>query len=126
MSPRRNKPPPKKKDSPVEDKFEAQLQERGITGYVRQAKFIPKRKFAADFYFPDLKLCVEIDGGTYLANSGHTSGAGYESDRSRDCVAILNGILTVRYTTKMVNSQAAVAHLEALIATDYLPLGSGS
>lgn len=105
----------KTKKTPLEDKLDAQFQERGITGYLRNVRFIPKRKFEADFYFPELKLVVECDGGVWLPKGGHTSGAGYSSDRERDVEALLNGITTVRYTSTQVASGYAINTLERII-----------
>lgn len=104
----------KTKKTPLEDKFAAQLEERGITGYERNVRFIPKRKFEADFYWPDLKLVVECDGGVWLPKGGHTSGAGYTSDRERDVEALLHGIITVRFTSTQINSEWAINKFEKI------------
>lgn len=98
----------KTKKTPLEDKMDEKLKEAGIGGYERNVKFIPKRKFEADFYFPDLKLCLECDGGVWLPKGGHTSGEGYSKDRERDVEALLNGILTIRYTSSQINSDYAI------------------
>lgn len=85
-----------------------QLDEAGLTGYQRNARFIPGRRFEADFYWPDLKLALECDGGVWLPKGGHTSGEGYTKDRERDVEALLHGIITVRYTSTHVSSGYAI------------------
>lgn len=113
----------KTKKTPLEDKFAEQLEERGITGYERNVRFIPKRKFEADFYWPDLKLVVECDGGTWLPKGGHTSGAGYQSDRERDLEALLIGIITVRVTSTQIHSGWAINKFEQLYRKRKAELG---
>lgn len=98
----------KTKKTPLEDKMHEQLQKAGIDGYERNVRFIPKRKFEADFYWPDLKLALECDGGVWLPKGGHTSGEGYTRDRERDVEALLHGIVTVRYTSSQINSEYAI------------------
>lgn len=98
----------KRKSTPIEDLMDKQLQEAGLTGYLRDAQFIPDRRFRGDFVWPDLKLVLEVDGGIYLAKSGHTSPKGYESDRIRDIEGLRFGYLTVRVTTSMVKSGYAI------------------
>jgi very-short-patch-repair endonuclease len=97
------------KKTPVENKMAEQLREAGLLGYRRNARFIEGRRFEADFYWPSRKIALEVDGGVWMRSSGHTSGAGYSRDRERDILALLNGILTVRYTSEQVRSGIAIA-----------------
>lgn len=86
-----------------------QLWAAGLRGYRRDTPFIPGRRYRADFYWPRLKLCLEVDGGVWLGKrGGHTSGKGYSSDRERDVEALRHGILTVRYTSKQVRNGYAI------------------
>lgn len=105
-----------KKTEP-ENQLHDQFKEAGINGYKRNARFIPKRKYEADFWFADLRLAVEVDGGIYMAKGGHTSGPGYQRDRERDQLALLNGIVTARVTSNDVYAGDAIAFLK-----NYLPL----
>lgn len=105
------------KKKPLEDMFDDQLKEAGISSYKRNVPFIPKRRFSADFWFEDLNLVVEIDGGIFMRGpSGHTSGQGYHNDRVRDHLALSHGIHTIRFTTPQVKSGEAIGFLKA-----YLP-----
>ena len=49
---------------------------------VRQLKFHPERKWRWDFAwdFPDIKLAVEIQGGSWMKRSGHNTAAGQTKD----------------------------------------------
>ena len=105
------------KEKPLEDVFEDSLKEAGIKGYERNVRFVPSRRFKADFWFEKLLLAVEVDGGIFMKNrTGHTSGKGYHSDRVRDQLALSHGITTVRFTTPQVRSGEGVEYLKA-----YLP-----
>lgn len=43
---------------------------------VREYAFVPGRRFRADFAWPDARVMVECQGGTFLPKSRHNSGAG--------------------------------------------------
>lgn len=109
------KPKVKTKKTHLEEQMKEQLDEAGLTGYKRNFRFIPKRRFEADFYFPELKLAVECDGGIWLKNSGHTSGEGYTKDRCRDQLALAHGIVTVRFTSDQIRRGEAIAYLTAYV-----------
>lgn len=107
----------RKRDTSLEDGFDAALQAEGITGYERNKSFIPGRRFAADFWFPALRLAIEVDGGLWLgARGGHTSGDGAHRDRERDILAYLsNGILTFRVGTNHLGDGNALEWVKKII-----------
>jgi very-short-patch-repair endonuclease len=87
----------KTKGTSLENAAAAFLREKNLLGYRRNARFIEARRFEADFWWPRLKLVLEVDGGEWLGKrGGHTSGRGYTRDRERDALALTLGILTVR------------------------------
>ena len=98
------------KKTPLEDSFAAQLVARGFRGrYRRNHQFIEGRRFAADFWFPALKLAVETDGGIWLGKrGGHTSAKGYANDRERDAEGLKQGIITIRFTSDQVKNEYAI------------------
>lgn len=102
------------KKTPIENLMAEQLDEAGLTGYERNTRFIPGRRFEADFYWEDLKLALEVDGGVFLPRGGHTTGVGYTKDRERDVEALLHGILTVRYTSQQIRDGYAIETFEKL------------
>lgn len=74
---------------------------------VREYKFMPNRKFRFDFCFPEKKVAVEIDGGTW--NGGrHSRGAGYAADCEKMNFAALFHWRVFRFTPEMVKSGAAI------------------
>ena len=81
---------------------------------LREYKFHPDRKWKFDFYFPDAKLAVEIEGGTWVKGR-HNSGAGFERDAQKYNQAVLMGIFVLRYTTGMVERGDALEDLKAFL-----------
>jgi len=81
----------------------------------REYKFIPGRKFLADFAWPKLKLAIEVQGGTWLAHGkgAHSWGPG----RTRDCekmnLAQINGWTVLQYTSDMIQSGEAIKEIVA-------------
>ena len=81
---------------------------------VREYKFAAPvgRKFRADFCWIDEKIIAEVEGGTWMPKSRHTSGAGFEKDAIKYNLAALMGYRVFRFTRSMIESGQAVATLE--------------
>jgi len=65
--------------SALEDLFAMQLDAAGLTGYTREFRAIPGRKFRFDFCFKQERLLIEINGGTY-SKGAHSTGTGIARD----------------------------------------------
>ena len=50
-----------------------------------------KRQFRLDFAHPETKIGIEINGGIYQRNSGHSSIKGLERDYEKACTAAILG-----------------------------------
>ena len=88
----------------------------GITGYEREAKLIPGRKYRVDFYFPAAMLCVEVEGGTWTGGS-HATGSGIETDCEKSALLAIGGYRLMRVTGNQVKDGRAVAWIgSALVA----------
>ena len=102
------------KKSALEISLAWQLKHFGVAEPVEQYRFHPTRKWAFDFAWPDVKLAVEVEGGTW-SNGRHTRGSGFEEDCEKYNAAALDGWLVFRFTGGMVNSgQARLMTEEAL------------
>lgn len=88
--------------------LERQMIDAGITGYVKQYKFHPKRKFLADFAFPQIMLIVEVEGGVYTGGR-HVTGSGYTKDCEKYNEASILGYTIIRVTGEMVDSRELTA-----------------
>ena len=93
--------------SELEDIFAVQLDSAGLTGYVREYRAIPGRKFRFDFAFMKERLLVEINGGTY-SKGAHSTGTGINRDYEKGNLAVLNGWRVLSFDTKQVKSGAAL------------------
>jgi very-short-patch-repair endonuclease len=98
----------------LEKRFLLQLRASGLNGWVREHAFHPSRKWRIDFARPDIKLAVEVEGGTHTGGR-HTRGAGYEHDCEKYNAMAAMGWTLFRFTSRMVRSGKAI-----LVIEDYL------
>ena len=80
---------------------------------VREYKFIDGRRFRADFAWPDIKLIVECEGGTYI-NGRHVRPKGFESDCEKYNLATIQGWRVLRFTADMINHGIAINMIESI------------
>lgn len=93
----------------------AQIRALHLPEPTRQYAFHPLRRYRADFAYVPERLLIEVDGGIWLDKGGHTTGAGYQRDRERDCEAVSLGYTVLRVTPAMVKSGKAVAYVETAL-----------
>ena len=74
------------------------------------------RQHIWDFAFLDERLLVDVQGGTWVANSGHTSGTGIERDCEKMVLATLAGYRVMFVTGFQVKDGRAVGWIERAIA----------
>ncbi len=81
-------------------------QENILWGYLRRKqlldiKFLRQKPFGQyilDFYAPQIKLAIELDGGQHYEESNR------QNDQLRDGTLARNGIITLRYSNHEINS----------------------
>ena len=103
------------RDSEGERAFETHLRQVGRWPVMREYEFHPSRRFRFDFAWPDAKVAVEIEGGTYSAGR-HSRGPGFEADCEKYAEAAILGWRVLRVTTAMVIDGRAIALLERALA----------
>ena len=81
----------------------------------REYPFAPPRKFRADFAWPDRRLLVEVEGGTWTRGR-HTRPEGYAKDCEKYNTAALCGWRVLRFTGGMVSDGSALATIEEALA----------
>lgn len=96
--------------SPLSAKFAAM----SPSGWVREFRFHPARRWRFDFAWPDLMLAVEIDGGVY-SGGRHTRGKGFEADCEKLNASAVRGWTVLRYTAGMLRRPDALADLRAVL-----------
>ncbi|HEX2905889.1 MAG TPA: hypothetical protein VHO69_03465 [Phototrophicaceae bacterium] len=67
----------------------------------RQYQFAHPRKWKFDFAWPESRIAVEIDGGTWI-HGGHSRGAGQSKDAEKRNTAALLGWTVFSFTTDML------------------------
>jgi len=70
------------------------------------------RKWRFDFAFPDKKVGVEVEGGTWIRGR-HTRGSGYENDLNKYNQAATMGWRVLRFTTGMIQRGEAIEQVMA-------------
>lgn len=80
----------------------------------REYHFSRERNWRFDFAFPETKVAVEIDGGSW-SGGRHNRGSGFAKDCEKFNAAAADGWRVFRFTTQMVtkNARAAVEMVDA-------------
>jgi very-short-patch-repair endonuclease len=107
VAPPRPRIAPKRKGPDLEALFALQLRATGLPTPVKQHKFHPKRKWLFDFAWPELKIAVEIEGGTYTGGR-HVRPEGFREDAIKYNNATMLGWSVYRFTSDMVKKGDAI------------------
>lgn len=78
---------------------------------VEEFRFHPERKWRFDFAYPDHKVAIEVEGGTW-SRGRHTRGSGYEKDCEKYNAASLLGWSVYRFTSTMIKRGEAINTIE--------------
>jgi very-short-patch-repair endonuclease len=83
--------------------LERELASFDFTIECQKKGLVKGRKFVADFYIPEIKTVIEVDGGVFISSS-HT-GSGRVKDCDRDMLLMMNPevVRVVRVTTDNIN-----------------------
>lgn len=93
--------------SDANDAMAGWLDTFGAPAYAREFMFAkPKRKWRADFAWPELRLIVEIDGGLFC-NGAHSRAAGRMRDMERDNWCVMHGWRVLRYSAAQARDGTA-------------------
>jgi len=71
-----------------------------------------KRKFRADFYLPDKKIIIEVNGGQYLNGRHNRGGKGYETDLYKLNLAQFYGFKVYQFTYEMIERNEHLQFLQ--------------
>ena len=100
--------------SDLEEKFLTQIRAEGFPEPTREYQFHDTRRWRLDFFWgkhltnADYAVAVEVEGGTFLAKSRHTSGVGFEKDCEKYNEVALANIMLLRVTGRHVKDRRAV------------------
>ena len=107
--------PPK---SELEEALLLQLRAVGIPTPERNYRFHSKRRWEADFAWPDRKLIAEVHGSTWTGGR-HVRGQGFQDDRIKMNSATLSGWQVLEFTGDDVNDGWACILLERVFKGDH-------
>lgn len=93
----------------------------------REVLFHPTRKWRADYYWPEHRVILEVDGGLYrggantsTALGGHSSVTGILRDMEKGNAAQLLGYVYLRATPRQVQTGDILPALRACLLDDAL------
>lgn len=100
--------------SDLEDQLLWQLKVARVPAPEREFRFHPPRQFRFDLAWPDRKLAVEVEGGTW-SGGRHSRGSGMEKDMEKYNLAVIDGWKVLRVNNHHVEDGRALAWItEAL------------
>ncbi|MGD0708286.1 MAG: hypothetical protein ABSA51_07520 [Anaerolineaceae bacterium] len=101
----------------LENDFAFQLNALGIK-FEREFKAIPGRQFRFDFFVQELNLLIEIQGGIWKPNRGHTNGRGISRDCEKFNQAQLAGFHILLFTPQGITSGEGSTLIETIYHTE--------
>ncbi len=102
------------KKSPLEELFYFQLKAAKFPEPEREFKFHEKRKWRFDFAYPELKVGIEIEGGTW-SGGRHVRPVGFARDCEKYNHACVEDWKVFRFTAEMVKSGEAIGFMMVVL-----------
>jgi hypothetical protein len=94
--------------SKAADPFPKMCLAAGLPEPRKEFRFHPLRLWRVDYYFPELGLAVEKEGGAFCQGR-HTRGAGFREDLHKYNALTLQGISLLRFLPEQMRSLEAIA-----------------
>ena len=86
----------------------------GIPAPTREHKFLPDRRFRFDFAWPERKVAVEVEGGTFVSGR-HNRPMSMAKDMEKYNLAAIDGWLVLRVTPHQIKSLDALRWIKAAL-----------
>ena len=93
--------------SKAADPFPKMCLAAGLPEPRKEFRFHPLRLWRVDYYFPELGLAVEKEGGAFC-HGRHTRGAGFREDLHKYNALTLQGIALLRFLPEEIRSLEAI------------------
>jgi homoaconitase/3-isopropylmalate dehydratase large subunit len=93
--------------SELNETFAFQLKTAGIE-FEREFRFDDVRKWRVDFRITGTNLLVEMNGGTWMVKSGHSTAKGIQRDYEKSNAAQLSGYVYLQYTKTELDNLIAL------------------
>ena len=116
-----------RKKSALEKQLEEELQQHRIRELkkamgeevVAEHRFHPEREWRFDFYLPQSRVAIEVEGGVWTQGR-HTRGKGYIGDMEKYNEAQAMGIKVLRFTPEQLLKPKALKTIKQAILTKQL------
>ena len=89
--------------SDLERRFENLAGIFELPEYETEYRFHPVRRWRFDVAFPEQKVAIELEGGTWMRGR-HVRGKGFEEDCAKYNSALILGWRVLRFTTGMLET----------------------
>jgi len=103
--------------SNLQQEFRFQLTASRNLDWVAEYRFHPARRWRFDFAWPEKRVALEIEGGTWT-HGAHVRGKRYEQDCEKYNAAALRGWRVFRATSNMVKDGRALQTIEGALHGD--------
>lgn len=103
--------------SELEDTLVFHLRAAGLPQPVREYVFAPPRRWRYDFAWPEHRLAVEVEGGSWVGGR-HVRPKAFEADCEKYAEATLLGWRVLRVTGAMVEDGRALALVQRALAKE--------
>ncbi|MBF9252465.1 DUF559 domain-containing protein [Pontibacter sp. 172403-2] len=115
---------PRRKKTDAEKQLEQALQQHRIrelekaTGQqvIAEHDFHPERKWRFDFYLPESRIAIEVEGGAWTQGR-HTRGKGFLDDCNKYNTAQVMGIRVLRFSPDQLLQPNALSIIKQAIQT---------
>ncbi len=97
--------------SDIEDELLSQIETAKLPTPLREYRFHETRKWRVDFAYPDWRIAIEVEGGTWVSGR-HNRGAGFEKDCEKYNELSLAGFYLYRFTTSMIKTGTALTTIQ--------------
>ena len=100
--------------SKLEEAFAETLLQHKLPTSITQYRFASPRRWSFDFAWPDMRIVVEIEGGTWV-NGRHSTGIGFGKDCEKYNAATLMGWRVFRFTTNHLKTLYPIQLLKSCL-----------
>ena len=104
--------------SGLEDLLALHIRQTGLPIPVRELVAVPGRRFRWDFAWPDHRLLVEVQGGTW-AKGAHSTGKGIQRDIEKLNIATLHDWHIFQFTGDDIRKGIAMVTLQKWFNTHH-------
>lgn len=79
---------------------------------MKEYEFDPARRWRADYFIPEIKLCIEVEGGVWTQGR-HTRGKGFLGDMEKYNAMTCQGLKLIRVTPDTLIKQNTLNMIKA-------------